>query len=195
MRALAAPRWNERLPGALVALAVQAALFVLLLHSFQPAARKRETGRETIFLMPRLVPRPVPVIDARGSWRPAPSAAPSLPVPEIPRAPPPHTQAAPGNPSLLAALRGALACEPDAQGRPSPLVSCRGFRPAPRNELAALAPALPVAREAEFAAERARANTPGRVPCVSMRSNSMGFGQQDQEVSVNLVCVLDEMAK
>ena len=52
-----------------------------------------------------------------------------------------------------------------------------------------------MAREAEFAAERARANTPGRVPCVSMRSNSMGFGQQDQEVSVNLVCVLDEMAK
>lgn len=194
MCALAAPSWNERLPGALVALVVQVALFVLLLHSFQPVTRQGDAESQTIFLMPRLLPRPVPVIDARGSPRPAPSAAPSLPVTDIPP-PPPYTQAAPSNPALLTALRGALACEPDAHGRPSPLMSCRGFRPAPRSEMAALAPALPMAREAEFAAEKARANTPGRVPCVSMRSNSMGFGQNEQEISVNLVCVLEEMAK
>jgi hypothetical protein len=197
MHALADRSWNEKLPSACAALTVQAGLFALLLASFRPATGPAEAERETIFLLPRLAPRPVPVIDARTAPRaaPAPSGAPALPVPEIPPPPPPYTQALPGNPDALAVLRGALACKPDAQGQPSPLPSCQGLRPRSRNELAALAPALPVKREAQLAAERARERAPLRVPCVSMQTNNMGFGQEEHAVMVDPFCALGELMR
>jgi hypothetical protein len=65
----------------------------------------------------------------------------------------------------------------------------------PRDDRTALAPSLPVHREAEWAAERARANTPVRVPCVSMQTNNMGFGQEDHEVMVDPLCVIGELAR
>ena len=197
MCALASPAWNERLSGALAALALQAGLFALLLQSFPPLRRAPEELTERIFYLPRIVPPP-PVIDARRppTTAPAPSTAPGLPAPEIPPAPPPYMQAPPGNPSLLTALRGALACESDAHGRPSPLVSCQGVRPAPRNELLAPAPDLPVTREGELAAEKALANTPVRVPCVSLNSRTVAIGSsQEHAVRLSLLCALGELMR
>lgn len=197
MRALSSPGWKERLPGAVIALGLQAGLFALLLHAFPRVRRTPEILTERIFYLPRILPPPPPVIDARRPPRPttAPSAAPGLPAPEIPSAPPPYTQAAPGNPSLLRAFGRAVGCERDDQGRPSPFGSCRGVRPAPRSELAALAPERPVKREAELAAERARADTPLRVPCVSMQNNNLGFGLEEKVAMVDPLCALDELRK
>lgn len=189
--------WKDRLPGALFALALQVALFALLAASFTPQ-RKPGAPAETMIFLPRILQRPVPVIDARQAPRSAPaqSAAPAFSPPPLASAPPspPETQA-PGAAALLAALGRALACEPDAEGRASPLISCRKMRMPPRNDMAALAPALLVHRETEWAAERARANAPGRVPCVSMQTNNMGFGQNAHEVMVNPLCVLGELTR
>ena len=70
----------------------------------------------------------------------------------------------------------------------------------PRDDRTALAPSLPVHREAEWAAERARANTPARVPCVSMQTRTMkvgnmSVGPEDHEFMVDPLCVLGELAR
>jgi hypothetical protein len=102
---------------------------------------------------------------------------------------------APDAPALLAALGRALTCQPDADGGAPPLLSCRGVRMRPRDDMAALAPSLPVHREAELAAERARASAPARVPCVSMQTSNMGFGQREHVVMVDPLCALGELVR
>jgi hypothetical protein len=200
MRLLQSRGWKDRLPGALFALALQAALFALLAASFTPQHRS-DRPAESVLLLPRLLQRPVPVIDARQPARnpPVQSGAPPLSTPPLATAPPPETQVpepqAPSAQALLTALGRALTCEPDADGRASPLLSCRGVRMRARNDMAALAPSLPVHREAELAAERARANTPARVPCVSMQTTNMGFGQREHAVMVNPLCALEELIR
>jgi hypothetical protein len=194
--------WKDRLPGALFALAPQAGLFALLAASSTPQHKTAASPETVLFLPPRLQ-RPVPVIDARQPPRSAPaqSVAPALSTPPAASAllPAPEAQT-PNAPALLAALGRALACEPDKDGRPSPLISCRGIRMRPRNDRTALAPSLPVYREAEWAAERARANKPVRVPCVSMQSRNMRFGNmsvgpEDHEFMVDPLCVIGELAR
>ena len=196
MRALSSPgwnaRWNERLSGAVLALGLQIGLFALLLQSFPQMRRMPEDSLERILYLPRLVrPPPPTVIDARPQPRAATAPAPGAPAPKIPPALPPYTRAPPGNPSLLRAFGRAVACEPDALGRPSPLVSCRGWRGS-RNDLAALAPELPVKREAELAAERARARS-NRLPCVSMQTQDLGYGLMEKSVRVDMGCALGEL--
>ena len=46
-------RWNDRLPGALGALAVQGAFFALLAFSFTVVTRAPEKEHEVIFLLQR----------------------------------------------------------------------------------------------------------------------------------------------
>jgi hypothetical protein len=194
MHALTFPRWNERLPSACAALALQAALFALLAWSFQPLRREPEASAERIFYLPRMA-RPPLVIDARPAPRTpaAPSGAPTLPVPEIPPAPPPYTQAPPGNPSLLSALGRALACEADGEGRASPLMSCRKpAMPSPNDQRA---PSLAVKRERELAAERARSQAPPRVPCTATKTFGGGGAPEEHSVMVDPLCLLGELTR
>src|SRR4051812_41580520 len=172
----ASATWRQRFPSALMALAMQVGLFLLLLYSFRPMELPPEAGRETILLLPRLPSSPPPVvIDARK--KPDAGASPPVNVaPSESAAPaeepfslqnlPPYARP-PSNEALLAALGRALACRPDVLGQPTPFASCRPmamWRPGMQSE------PRTVGREESLAAELAKARTPPKVPCTSTRS-------------------------
>jgi hypothetical protein len=157
---------------------------------------------EAIFLLPRPRPREPIIIDARGEQRqnPAPAASPSTGLTVTPSAPVelPAYAKPPSDQAVMAAFMRGVRCQPDEFGRPAPWAHCNGGIPV-RREPPVPPMAVPVKREAQFAAEKARANTPGRVPCVSMQSRTIGIGNmglgKEHAVMVDPLCALAELAR
>ena len=184
-------------------LALPALLFLLLLHSFEAPPRMMAKLAEVIFLLPRPRPREPIIIDARGEERqkPALAAPPSTAPAEAPPAPVelPTYARPPSDQALMSAFLRSVRCQADEFGRPAPWAHCNGGRFLERREPPVPPTAVPVKREAQFAAEKARANTPGRVPCVSMQSRTIGIGNmglgKEHAVMVDPLCALAELAR
>ena len=120
MRASAS--WKEKLPGMLVALAVQTAILAALIYSLVVPPAPPQKEQEVIFVLPRLpAPRQPIIIDARP--KPPVEAPPAVATTNLPTvrsgitagsqiAPPPSTL------ELMQSLGPAQECRPDERGRP-----------------------------------------------------------------------------
>ncbi len=166
--------WKDRLSGAMLALAINAALFALLIFSLVPHAppQRPTQERETILLLPTLTPPRAPVvIDARPDLStppqpvtpPAPPSAWSPPLYATPKFDLPYAPPIPGSDRalLMAVLRG-LNCIPDEKGRVSALCPRAFTSPPPLRDRALAQP--PGRNEARLAAENACADGPAILP-------------------------------
>jgi len=165
------------------------AIFIYSLPLIMPA---KKLSREITFFLPRLreVARPAP-----GSRRGRPSTLPSprtqpLTVPPIilpPVAPPPATD--------LQTFGNALfGCAPEYLNNltPEQRAHCGAFAALPRDKDTVTEPRSLVADLPRRQAELTARNTPARVPCVELRSRTMGFnGGQDTGVMTDPLCVLN----
>ena len=168
-------RWRDRLPGALLALAINAALLALLVFSLAPhppPPQDASQPRETVLLLPRLKPPGDPVvIDARPRTAapeqpvtpPAPPADWSPPLYATPQFDLPHAPPIPGSArALLTAIDRGLRCLPDEKGRVSALCPENSAAPPPHNR--DMGPAAPGRNESLFAAEKNCADAPMVLP-------------------------------
>ena len=190
---------RDRLPSAVVAIALQAGLLALLIFSFQ-AVRHAVEEKETVLTLPPLVkapPRHQPVvIDARGKKGPGAAAAP----PEAPSADvqPSFNVSAPQSGVALQGLGRDLDNCPVEKGdsNATERQHCPPVEGIPRAAEARPAQPADAKHQAYWEAERAAAHTPPRIPCVSLFSTQIGMGgfqKQDNGVMLDPLCVIREL--
>lgn len=178
------PRLRDRLPGILVALALHAGLFALLVLSLQFVRRQPPEKETTLFLppLPRPTPAPALVIDGRRTPPRATSIAPPPPQSAPPAATPP---AAAGDTAILRGLGGLVGGKRPGEGM---------ARQGPRD----LTPPDPkIKDESYWAAEREAAHAPLRVPCTSLETTTIGMGpiqKNELGVRLDLKCLGKELA-
>jgi hypothetical protein len=162
---------RERLPAAILALAIQALLLGLLLYAFPLTAPNRHAARETLLLLPRLIQPPPSAapstIDARGPAR-APVIAPPIFVP------PPSATTPPGAvmpaPDVQALGRSLFNCAPENYANLSAEDRARCARPGDGMAVAQppnlLGGKSHVKDEAHWQEELAREQSPTVLPCM-----------------------------
>lgn len=181
---------RDRLTGATIAVLLQTGFVAIFIYSLPLMMPAKKLPHEITFFLPRL--REV-VKPASGSRRGRPSPSPAmrpLAVPPIvlpPVAPPPATD--------LKSFGNALfGCAPEnlnnltAEQR----AHCSGFAALPQGKDTVTEPRSLVKDLPRRQAELTARNTPARVPCVELRTRTLGFnGGQDTGVMTDPLCALN----
>ena len=183
---------RDRLTGAIIAILLQMAFVTIFIYSLPLIVPAKKPLHEITFFLPRLreVARPGP---AARRGRPSPTqplTAQPLTMPPIispPVEPPPAAD-------LQTFGKELFGCAPENLSKltPEQRTHCGRFAAVPRDrdtvtEPSSLVKDLP-RREAELAAR----NTPARVPCVALRTQTLGFtGKEDTGVMADPLCLLN----
>jgi hypothetical protein len=187
---------RDRFTGATIAILLQLGLVTIFIYSLPLMAPTRKRPQEITFYLSRLREAVKPAAAARRNRvSPTPPfAAPPLTAPPI--FVPPATTAPPAA-GLQTFGNQLFGCAPENLNNltPEQRAHCSGLAALPQGKGAVGEPPSlvkdPTRREAELAAR----NTPARVPCVDLRSRSLGFsGGQDTGVVADFVCLLNGWA-
>jgi hypothetical protein len=181
---------RDRLAGATIAVLLQLGLVTIFVYSLPLILPAKKRAREITFFLP--VPheaaKPAPAPRDRLSPLRAPVAPLVVPPPLV--LPP----VAPPGSDLQSFGKALFGCAPENRNNltPEQRAHCSGLAAMPRDEgRVGELPSLvrdPARREAELAAR----NTPARVPCVELRTRSLGFaGAQDNGVMTDPLCMLN----
>ena len=185
-------RTRDRVASVTIAVLLQLGFVTIFITSLPLMLPPKRAPREITFFLPRLrdVAKPSPATRG-GRVSPTPSlTAPPLTVPPLllPSViTPPATD-------LQIFGKELFGCAPENLGKltPQERSHCGGLAALPRDRDAVTEPPSLVKdlprREAELAAR----NTPARVPCVTLRTQTLGFtGKQDTGISADPLCVLN----
>ena len=186
-------RTRDRLTGVTFAVLLQMGLVAIFLYSLPLIAPAKKLPREITFFLPRLRDVAKPALGSRrGKPSPLPSSAARLPRISPPVAMSPAVT--PPAPDLGAFGEALFGCAPENLSKltAEQRSHCSAFAAMPRDrdgiaEPRSLVKDLP-RREAELAAR----NTPARVPCVELRTRTLGFnGIQDTGIMTDPLCALN----
>ena len=179
---------RDRLTSVTIAVLLQMGFVAIFMYSLPLIAPPKKLAHEITFFLPRLRETPKASPAPRGT-RPSTSLpirnSPGLKLPPIAMPPPTTDLQAFGN-----ALFG---CAPENLGKltPEQRTHCSGFGVAPNDTTAVTEPPSLVKdlprREAELAAR----NTPARVPCTSLRTQTFGFSSNVTTAIVDPLCALN----
>ena len=185
-------RTRDRLIGATIAVLLQAGFVVIFIYSLPLIVPVKRLPHEIAFFLPPLREAVKPDSRSRRG-RPSPSppaATPPLAVPPIVMPP----GASPSATDLQGFGNALFGCSPENLNNltPEQRSHCSGLAAIPRDkngiaEPRSLVKDLP-RREAELAAR----NTPARVPCVELRTRTLGFnGIEDTGIMTDPLCALN----
>jgi hypothetical protein len=159
--------FRDRLPSAVLALALQAAFIAAFLHALPPMAPPKQLARELVFILPRLAPKPLP-----GPPQMAPRAT-SLPVfvpPPLFSLPAPSASS-PNAPSTAVQNfgRAVFGCAPETYSSLTPQQRAQCLRPGEGVAIQEVPNLMGspshVKDEAHWQEEWAREQSPALLPC------------------------------
>jgi len=182
-------RTRDRLTGATIAVLLQAGFVAIFIYSLPLMSPAKRLSREITFFLPRLREAVKPVSGSRRG-KPAPLPEARLPLVAPPLALPPTPPAA----DLRAFGNALFGCAPENLNNltPEQRSHCSGFAALPRDGGAVTEPRSLVKDLPRRQAELAARNTPARVPCVELRTRTLGFnGIQDTGIMTDPLCALN----
>jgi hypothetical protein len=179
---------RDRLTSVTIAVLLQMGFVTIFIYSLPLISPPKNRAHEITFILPRLREAPKTSSAPR---RITPSA--SLPILNSQRPTLPPIAMPPPTTDLQAFGKALFGCAPENLGNltPEQRTHCSGFGTAPHGAAAAtqspsLINDLP-RREAELAAR----NTPTRVPCTSLRTQTFGFSSNVTTAIVDPLCALN----
>jgi hypothetical protein len=183
---------RDRLAGVTIAVLLQMGFVIIFIYSLPLITPAKRISREITFLLPRLREAAKPALNTR-SGKPSPSpplATQPLTVPPI-FLPPVITPPATDLQTFGNALFG---CAPENLSKltPEQRSHCGLLAAIPRDKDTVREPPSLVKDLPRRQAELAARNTPARVPCITLKTQTLGFtGHQDTGVGVDPLCLLN----
>jgi len=188
-------RTRDRLTGVTFAVLLQMGFVAIFIYSLPLIMPAKKLPREITFFLPRLREAAKPASASRRA-KTAPSREARFPPVVPPVAPPlvPPLTLPPPAADLRAFGTALFGCAPENRNNLTleQRSHCSGFAAIPRDEGAATEPRSLVKDLPRRQAELAARNTPARVPCVELRTRTLGFnGIQDTGIMIDPLCALN----
>ena len=183
---------RDRVASVTIAVLLQAGFVAIFIYSLPLMMPARKIPHEITFLLPRLKEAMKPSVSHhRGGVVPAPSLrAPPLNLPPVILPPVISPPAA----DLQTFGKALFGCAPENLDRltPEQRSHCGEFAAIPRDRDSVREPPSLVKDLPRRQAELAARNTPARVPCIGLRTQTLGFtGKQDTGMMIDPLCVLN----